>query len=188
MERSSKITLAVIMGIILVMGAYAYYVTKLGSQSALNTSEAGTALRTEQGESAYTDIAGNPVAIDEHLGKVLVVHSWASWCPTCGTQLVKLAQLGEGFATEDMKVLAVNRAEPKSTATAFLASIDAVNGLQLVLDPGDKFYKSINGYAMPETLFYDTKGNVVFHKRGEMTYEEMETQTQSIIDEAATDR
>jgi len=29
---------------------------------------------------------------------------------------------------------------------------------------------------------------VVFHKRGEMTYEEMETQTQSIIDEAATDR
>lgn len=183
MERSSKITLAIIGTIIFIMGTYTYYVTQVEKESALNTSEAGTSLRTTAGESAYTDVDGNPVSIDEHLGKVLVVHSWASWCPTCAAQLMNLAQLSDSFAEEDMKVLAINRAEPQSTVLAFLSSIDAVDGVQLVLDPDDKFYRSIQGYAMPETLFYDPQGNIVFHQRGEMTYEDMKAKTQSIMDQ-----
>jgi len=34
---------------------------------------------------------------------------------------------------------------------------------------------------MPETLFYDKKGNVVVHKRGFMTYEEMQKNTEAAI-------
>lgn len=181
MERSSKITLAVIVSIIFLVGIYAYYVTQESTQSALNKSEAGTALITKQGESAYTDLDGNLTAINENLGKVLVVNSWASWCPACANELPDLAQLGEEFANENVKVIAINRAEPKTTAVAFLTSINAVEGLQLVLDPSDKFYSSNNGYAMPETLFYDTEGNIIFHQRGQMTYQEMKDKTESVL-------
>jgi hypothetical protein len=38
---------------------------------------------------------------------------------------------------------------------------------------------------MPETLFYDTQGNIVFHQRGRMTYEEMKTQTESVVNQSA---
>jgi len=34
---------------------------------------------------------------------------------------------------------------------------------------------------MPETLFYDETGDVVFRKHGVMTYQEMKTQTQAIV-------
>jgi len=184
MERSSKITLAVIIGIIILVGVYAYSVTHENAQSTLMKSEAGTSLVTEQGESAYTDIEGNPIAIDENLGHILIINSWASWCPACANELPDLAKLGEEFANKNVKVLAINRAEPKSTASAFLASVSAVDGLQLVLDPTDKFYSSISGYAMPETLFYDPQGNIVFHQRGQMTYEEMKVQTELIINQS----
>jgi len=185
MERSSKITLAIILGTIVIVSSYTYFVTQKSAQTALNISEAGASLITEQGESAYTDINGEPVAIDENLGKVLVVNSWASWCPACANELPNLAKLGEEFKNKNVKVLAINRAEPKSTASAFLTSVSAVAGLQLVMDPDDKFYSSIDGYAMPETIFYDPQGNIILHKRGQMTYQEMRVQTESMVNQSA---
>jgi len=181
MERSSKFTLAIIISTVVVVGLYTYSVTQKSIQSELTESEAGVSFTTEPGESAYTDIDGNPVAIDEYLGKILVVNSWASWCPACADELPNFAKLGDEFADKNVKVLAINRAEPKTTAIAFLKSVDAVKGVQLVLDPGDKFYSSVGGYAMPETLFYDEAGDVVFRKRGGMTYQEMKAQTQAIV-------
>jgi len=186
MERSSAITLVGITVIILLVGFYAYSVTQKNTQEKLNSSDAATSLTTKEGESAYTDMQGGQLAIDEHLGKILVVNSWASWCPACADELPDLAKLGEEFAGKNVKVLAINRAEPKSTASAFLTSINAVAGLQLVLDTDDKFYVSINGYSMPETLFYDVQGNIVFHKRGQMSYEEMKVRTESIVSQSNT--
>jgi cytochrome c biogenesis protein CcmG/thiol:disulfide interchange protein DsbE len=122
--------------------------------------------------------------IDENLGKILVVNSWASWCPACADELPDLATLGEEFSDKNVKVLAINRAEPKSTATVFLASINATDGLQLVLDPGDKFYASVGGFAMPETIFYDPQGNVILHVRGQMTYQEMRAQTELMVNQS----
>jgi len=50
-----------------------------------------------------------------------------------------------------------------------------------VQDPNDSFYKSIGGFAMPETLFIDGEGNIRLHKRGPMTYEEMKVAVEKII-------
>jgi len=185
MERSNFITLSVIVSIIAGLGFYAYLVTQKNTQVTLDTSAAGTALGSEQGEFAYTDIEGNPIAISENLGKILVVNSWASWCPACANELPDLAKLGDEYAEKNVVVLAINRAEPKTTAAAYLTSINAVDGLQLVLDPNDKFYTSIDGFAMPETLFYDPKGNVIFHQRGAMTYQEIKAQVDSLIQQTS---
>jgi thiol-disulfide isomerase/thioredoxin len=181
MERSGKITLVIIISFIIAVAVITFFVSQKNTQSALSSSEAGTSLTTQAGQSPYTDIDGNPVAIDENLGSVLVVSSWASWCPSCAEQLPDLALLGEEFADRDVKVLAINRAEPKTTAVAFLKSIRATEGLQLVLDPDDRFYASIDGYAMPEILFYDPQGSVVFHQRGIMTYEQLKSQTELML-------
>lgn len=185
MERSSKITLAVIISVIALVGSYTYIISQHSSQEKLIKSEAGTSLVIEEGQSAYTDIQGNEIAIAENLGNVLVVNSWASWCPSCANQLPDLARLGNEFADKNVKVLAINRAEPKTTAVAFLTSISALDGIQLVLDPGDTFYSSIDGYAMPETLFYDAQGKIILQKRGLMTYEEIKEQIELILNQSS---
>jgi len=185
MKRSSKITLIVIGAIIFLAGLYTYSVTQKNAQSTLNNSDAGASLAVKEGESAYTDMEGGQIAINENLGKILVVNSWASWCPACAGELPDLAKLGQEFSDKNVKVLAINRAEPRTTAVAFLSGLNAVDGLQLVLDPDDKFYTTNDGYAMPETIFYDPKGNIIFHQHGRMSYEEMKTRTESIVSQSA---
>jgi uncharacterized FAD-dependent dehydrogenase len=38
--------------------------------------------------------------------------------------------------------------------------------VKFLLDTSDRFYKSIKGYAMPETVIYDPEGRIYFHARG----------------------
>jgi thiol-disulfide isomerase/thioredoxin len=181
MNRSNIITLICIIVIIILAGCITYAVKQKNSKSTMNASEAGVALKTQVGASAYTDIEGNPVALDDFLGKVLIVNSWASWSPFGAKELPSLAKLGEEFADTEVQVLAINRAEPGTTAQAFLNSIEATDGLLLILDPDDRYYESIGGFSMPETVFYDVDGNISFHKRGFMTYEEMRGYTQDAL-------
>jgi len=181
MERSSKITLIVIIAVLILVGWYAYSVLQKNQEALSKNSAAAQSLATKEGQSAYTDIDGNPVALDDYLGKILVVNSWASWCPFCSTELVNLSRVGQEYADKNVQVLAINRAEPGTTAAAFLQSLSINDNVLLVLDADDRFYTSIEGFTMPETLFYDETGSVVFHKRGTMSYEELKAQIESMI-------
>lgn len=181
MDKSSKITLFIIILVIILVAGYAFLVIQKNQRANVSQSEAAQSLQTADGQSPYTDIAGNPVALDDYLGKILIVNSWASWCPFCATELSNLATIGSEYAQQNVQVLAINRGEPSTTAEAFLNSLQIDDGLLLVLDPADRFYPSIAGFTMPETVFYDTQGNLLFHKRGQMSYEELRIQVQKIL-------
>ncbi len=55
----------------------------------------------------------------------------------------------------------------------FLKTIKNFEHIIFAIDKTDSFYTSIGGFAMPETVFYDSKGSIVFHKRGSMDLAEM---------------
>ena len=50
-----------------------------------------------------------------------------------------------------------------------------------LLDSSDSFYRSIGGFTMPETLFVDGGGNILLHKRGPMTLDEMRQKTNELF-------
>lgn len=184
MDRSSKTTLLLIALAIILLGSYTYWVLQKQSAARESSTDAATSLMTKDGQSDYTDIDGNPISLDDYLGQVLVVNSWASWCPFCAQELPNLARLGNEYADQEVQVLAINRAEPKSTAAAFLRSLEITDGVQLILDPDDRFYSSIAGFTMPETIFYDQAGNLILHKRGQMSYPQMQQQLETILSAA----
>lgn len=171
MNRTSVITLVILVLIILVVGAYAFFVNpeRFGLRET-EPSDAEKSFATE-GVSPYTDIDGNPVALDDYLGQVLIVTSWASWCPDCAQLLPELSDLSGRFDDAEVVILAINRAEPQTTAVAYLKSIGAVDGVNLILDPEDRFYDSIGGFSMPETLVYDRTGRKIAQLRGGVTQE-----------------
>ena len=153
-----------------------------------NTSDIAHVISNTEGDTAsfvetpYTDLGGNPVDLDEFSGKALVVNSWASWCPFCVQELPDFDLLGEEFKN-DVVVVAINRRESASEARTFLNSIDNPENIEFWLDSGDAFYRSIGGFAMPETLFLDREGNISFHKRGFMTLEEMRSHTETALNQ-----
>ena len=69
--------------------------------------------------------------------------------------------------------MAINRAEPATTAERFLSEIKVSEHVTLILDPEDRYYESIGGFAMPETIFYDREGNMTHHNHGVIKLEDM---------------
>lgn len=142
--------------------------------------DAQTDLQTSE-TAVYTDLEGNPFTFNAYEGKVRVVNVWGSWSPFSRQELQNLEVIAEEFKDTGVVVIAINRKEPKEFAKGYLATLQTFTNVLFVIDVTDAFYASIEGYAMPETVFYDARGNMTFHKRGEMTLEEIRIYTQEAI-------
>ena len=129
----------------------------------------------------YTDIEGNAVDLSTYLGRVLVVTSWASWSPGSVSDLKLLSELSREYPESDVVFLAINRGEPKETASAFLNTLDTNPEVMLVIDRSDVFYSSIGGFSMPETVVFDEKGNIYSHKRGGLNRDEITLAIKALI-------
>ena len=51
---------------------------------------------------------GDPIRSNDHLGKVVVVQFWVSWCSGCAKQAGELVELREMFDAEDLVIIGVN--------------------------------------------------------------------------------
>lgn len=126
------------------------------------------------------DYAGNEINSSDFAGKILVVNSWAVWCPFCLDELSDFAKLQEEYS-DDIVVIAIDRAESLEKAKGFTDSIGVSDRTVFLMDPRDSFYKNIGGFSMPETIFVDTDGEIRIHKRGPMELSEMRENVDKII-------
>jgi thiol-disulfide isomerase/thioredoxin len=130
--------------------------------------------KTEQGENVhYTTLQGEPISLHSFEGAVLVINIWASWSPFSKDDFAILSTVQKKYG-DNIHVLAINRMEPKETAQAYISAIQAPQNLDFILDNTDHFFKTIDGFAMPETIVYDALGNELFHKRGVLDLAELE--------------
>lgn len=127
----------------------------------------------------YTDLVGNPVALTQFKGKVLVVNSWATWMPFSQTELPALNQLKEKYG-DDVVFLAINRMEDKALVNAYLGTLPEMKNITFLIDPADTFYKAVGGYAMPETVVYAKDGTIALHQRGVVVTDELSTLLESL--------
>lgn len=131
-------------------------------------------------EFSYTDIDGNKVDLTQFKGKPLIINAWASWMPFSRNELTMLAKVKESRG-DTLNVIAMNRMEAAGVIRAYKDGFNLPNSFVYLLDPSDNFYKSIGGYAMPETMFYDRDGVLIHHKRGVLTESELNQYTDAIF-------
>lgn len=163
-QRNWPIFLAmlVLLGVLL---GYLWWSKTQPSTLSLQESDAASAFSAATG-TAYTNLAGNEVALDAYLGQVVVVYSWASWCPQCMTELVAVNDLANTFSNDEVAVLAINRSDSATLAQRFLSeTIGTETAVQLVLDSDDRFYTTLGGYTMPETVIFAPDGSIAARYR-----------------------
>lgn len=129
---------------------------------------------------SLVDYSGNTVSLEEFRGTPLIINSWAVWCPFCRKELSDFAELQKEFGNRII-VIAIDRQEPLAKAKGFTDELGITNDMTFLLDASDSFYKSIGGFSMPETIFVDSAGKIVVHKRGPMELDEMRTHADKII-------
>lgn len=128
---------------------------------------------------AFADYDGAEVLLSSFRREVLVAYTWASWCTYCAAELENLASLKRSYG-DDVQIVAINRAESALVARDYTQKL-AVDGLVLLIDTTDSFFKEIGGYAMPETVFIDSRGTVIFHQRGPMRIEEVRRKIEELL-------
>tara|TARA_B100000508_G_scaffold37715_2_gene29508 strand:- start:3896 stop:4441 length:546 start_codon:yes stop_codon:yes gene_type:complete len=167
LSRSSFATLTALIFILLIVGWFTY--NKAIERQIASTPAYRALSATTTG--SYTDLEGKSVVLTDYVGQVMLVHAWASWCPSCAKELQQLSQIAESYEQDSVVVIAINRAEDRYSAERFLKAHNLDLKVQLILDPDDSFFKSIGGYAMPETIIYNQKGEIVKHIRGDLNQE-----------------
>jgi thiol-disulfide isomerase/thioredoxin len=179
-SKSGIITLLIMVLIIAATSSYFILRNKSALQKRNNTS-AAQALLVDENEKSFTDLEGKDVAVNDHFGKVMVVMSWASWCPQCTIDLQELGKVAQDYTSRGVVVMAVNRAEDKFAAQRFLATISLPNELTIMLDPEDHYFKNSDGYAMPETVVFSPDGSMALHEHGELQPEEVRKTLDDLI-------
>lgn len=164
-ERQSLTTMAILAGILVLLAGAAFLFLRDQNEESYETSPAYQALETPAEVPAYTDVAGTPLDLTPDEPTATVVYSWASWCVQCHEELVSLNAFA-GTLGEQVRVLAINRMDNRATANRFLETLPELTNLEIVLDPSDYFFSTVEGYAVPEVLVYDTAGDIQLHDRG----------------------
>ncbi len=160
-------------------GIGTYYIVTKNANSV--TEETRQIFSDSAGTVTYTDLAGNAVSLEQYLGKVLVVTSWASWSPFSSVDLQGQNTLASKYQGKEVVFLAINRKEVLSQAQRYAATLPELPNITLVIDTEDRFYTLVGGYAMPETVIFDKKGIIQEHIRGIFVSPTVETTIDSLL-------
>jgi cytochrome c biogenesis protein CcmG, thiol:disulfide interchange protein DsbE len=130
--------------------------------TALTTAGEGTVPQVGFMAPAFTltDLDGQNVNLSDHLGKVVVLNFWASWCPPCRAEMPAIQQVYQDFQDQGLVVLAVNVAN-QDTMTAMLTFLGSFeHTFPILLDENGAVNRLYAVSSLPTTFFIDREGMI----------------------------
>ncbi len=96
-------------------------------------------------------------------GKPLVIHFWATWCPTCRLEASNIESISKKY---EVLTIAVNSGD-NAEIEAYLKSKELT--FRVLNDTNGKWAKQFKVEAYPTTFIYDSKGELKFTEVGYTT-------------------
>ncbi|PKK12180.1 TlpA disulfide reductase family protein [Thermomonospora sp. CIF 1] len=123
---------------------------------------------------AGTTLDGEPLALADLRGKVVVMNFWASWCAPCRGEAPTLQKLSQEHKSKGVEFVGVNFKDAKDQALAMERSFgitypslfDGDGRLMLA-------FRDIPPNAVPSTLIFDRQGRVAVRVIGATTYSKL---------------
>ena len=114
-----------------------------------------------------------PFVLSEHLGKVVVVNFWATWCTPCCNELPYFDEVYRQYG-DQVAVVAIHSDLITDDVEAYLAKFDY--HMPFALDETGGIIKSFGGSTMlPQTIIIDETGLITYNATGSVTLEKLES-------------
>lgn len=126
--------------------------------------------RTTTIELDGTTLEDEPWTSQDHLGEVVVINVWGSWCGPCDAEAPDLAEVANDFseAGEPVQFIGVNHRDSVPNAQAF----EAKHGVPYpsLIDDGGRTLAQLQGLATarPTTMLLDGEGRVAARVNGQV--------------------
>ena len=120
------------------------------------------------------NLKGNMEGLDDHLGKVIVVNFWATWCVPCVKEMPSFENLYRRYRSQGLTLLAVSLDKGDSTKVQEFADKHKLS-FPILLDTKGVAEKLYPSFSIPFTYVIDKHGRVVARVDGAKNWESSET-------------
>jgi cytochrome c biogenesis protein CcmG/thiol:disulfide interchange protein DsbE len=103
-------------------------------------------------------LTGQPIALSDLRGKVVVLNLWASWCPPCRAEMPALNAIYQKLRDQGLVVLGVNTTYQDDETSARAAIRDWGLTFPIVFDRDGATSRQYRVQAMPTTFFIGRDG------------------------------
>jgi thiol-disulfide isomerase/thioredoxin len=132
-------------------------------------------------ELTLVDLAGNSVSLKDHLGSVVLVNLWATWCPPCKEEMPTLQTFYEKYKKNGFVLLAIDQEETLEVVTPFVNKYDL--SFPVWLDEDYMAQRVFNTSNLPSSYVIDRAGKVRLMWIGGISKKNLEKYVPNIIKE-----
>ena len=120
------------------------------------------------------NLQGNIEGLDDHLGKVIIINFWATWCTPCVKEMPSFENLHRRFRAKGLTILAVSL--DKGATSKVQDFVDRYKlSFPVLLDTDGVAEKLYPSFTIPFTYVVNKQGRVVARVDGGKNWESPET-------------
>ena len=119
------------------------------------------------------DLLGNPHALNDYRGQVVLLNFWATWCPPCVHEMPSMQQLSVKMTGKPFSIIAVNLAEEAGVIKSFLERMEI--DFTIVLDRDGVVSRDWQVFAYPSSFLLDSSGQISHVRYGEADWSSSDT-------------
>jgi DsbE subfamily thiol:disulfide oxidoreductase len=101
---------------------------------------------------------GRKMSLKDYRGKVVFLNFWATWCPSCRTEMPDMDKLYREFKGKGLEIVAVNVKDKRDDAMGFVKNMKLT--YPIMMDPEGEIGLLYGAWGMPATYLIDRKGVV----------------------------
>ncbi len=114
-----------------------------------------------------TSLTGEPAALTDYLGRVVLVNNWATWCPPCRAEMPELLAYYQAHAEQGFVLIAINAGESEAEVRAFADAFGLT--FPVWLDPEMRALTAFQNPNLPNSYVIDRDGIVRLAWTGPVT-------------------
>ncbi len=132
-----------------------------GSQAALMPGMLAAERSASAPDISFSDAAGNPVALANFRGRVVLLNLWATWCAPCVHELPSLDRLEALRGGAGFQVVALSLDRGGAAAVTPFFESHGIGHLPVYLDARGGALRAFRARGLPTTVLIDRDGREV---------------------------